>query len=506
MTRGYQNFKAYLIQDYNLVKTLPYYSDFKVINSSSTDEKGEFVDKVYVDNELFNRNREIKLYIPLENYYWVDDENLRKLIKSKEKKVILKLQELFSKYEPDYLVRKYRIMEQIGKLFRYEKKMWRLARALVGSIWGWNSTGICSKVLLKKYCVNPDCEEGEDKVYVHGLCCGSQACPICGQIYSLAQLEKYLKILTILTAMRKHSTKRILGYMVITFPAEKRMELANKEALSKIRTAVRDLLCPGSKPNKISREIAEEYGIIKYPSLLDVWHFAGLKSSPRYHPHLNVVIPVEKGYWDEKYLENMRKAISELSMEVLGFPANVWYGYKTESEEVKGVMIDTDTKTVHLARYLSVPTFLLQNEVLWDEFKGMQTYGHRGLRGYLNEDNEPKTVQLVKEMVEMMIENEEIKSERQRIEFLVRINRCPFCYERMKCERIKSIDEIYSTGDKVIEFSGMVYMIIKANKAPPPEEDDEYWEPGMGDADYITEEDKKLIEEKQRNGSRNEFV
>jgi hypothetical protein len=101
-------------------------------------------------------------------------------------------------------------------------------------------------------------------------------------------------------------------------------------------------------------------------------------------------------------------------------------------------------------------------------------------------------------MVEMMIENEEIKSERQRIEFLVRINRCPFCYERMKCERIKSIDEIYSTGDKIIEFSGTVYMIIKANRAPPPEEDDEYWEPGMGDADYITEEDKKLIEEKQK--------
>jgi hypothetical protein len=68
----------------------------------------------------------------------------------------------------------------------------------------------------------------------------------------------------------------------------------------------------------------------------------------------------------------------------------------------------------------------------------------------------------------------------------------------MKCERIKSIDEIYSTGDKIIEFSGTVYMIIKANRAPPPEEDDEYWEPGMGDADYITEEDKKLIEEKQK--------
>jgi len=51
-----------------------------------------------------------------------------------------------------------------------------------------------------------------------------------------------------------------------------------------------------------------------------------------------------------------------------------------------------------------------------------------------------------------------------------------------------------------------VYMIIKANKAPPPEEDDEYWEPGMGDADYITEEDKKLIEEMQRKEGRSEFI
>jgi hypothetical protein len=299
--------------------------------------------------------------------------------------------------------------------------------------------------------------------------------------------------------LRKLSSSGILGMLVITFPAEKRMELASKEALSKIRTAIRDLLCPGKKPNKVSKEIAKKYGIKQYPAIFDVWHFAGEKSSPRYHPHLNVIIPVEEGYWDEEYLEKVKQAIRELSVKVLGFECNVWYGYKTEGEDVKGALIDTDSKLIHIARYLSRPTWLMQNEVLWENFKGMQRYGHRGLREYLGKDDSPKSSEIVREMVEMMIENGEIKSERQRIEFLVRMNRCPFCYERMECKRIRGVDEVYEDGDEVIEISGGLYMIIKKNKAPP--EDD--WEPGMSDLDYITEEEIREALEKIRWNSEN---
>jgi hypothetical protein len=43
-------------------------------------------------------------------------------------------------------------------------------------------------------------------------------------------------------------------------------------------------------------------------------------------------------------------------------------------------------------------------------------------------------------------------------------------------------------------------MIIKANKAPPPEEDDEYWEPGMSDIYYITEEDIKKAQKEIEEG------
>jgi hypothetical protein len=103
-------------------------------------------------------------------------------------------------------------------------------------------------------------------------------------------------------------------------------------------------------------------------------------------------------------------------------------------------------------------------------------------------------------MVEMMIENGEIKSERQKIDFLVRMHRCPYCYEKMASERIKSFDEVYEEGDKVVEVSGLLYIIIKNikkdNKPPPEELSEDYWEPGMSDLDYITEEEiKKALEE-----------
>ena len=489
---GQENFKAHLTQDYNLVKDLPYYSDASVNNVYVDYRRERLVQEFRISNSVLG------LSIPAENYWWMKDKPLRRFIKPYVDKVILKFQELFSHFPLSS--RKVKIIDEIGKLFRYEKKMWRLARALAGQIWGWNNMGICSKVFLEKRCVNSECEEGKDKIYIQALSCGRMNCIVCGQPYSLAHLECYLKVLSILIVMRKLSSKGSLGLLVITFPAEKRFELANKTALSKIRTAIRDLLCPGKKPNKVSKEIGKKYGIKQYPAIFDVWHFAGEESSPRYHPHLNIVVPVEKGYWNKDYLEKVRQAIRELSERVLGFPCNVWYGYKTRGVRIKGALIDTDSKLIHLAKYLSRPTWLMQDEVSWEHLKGMQRYGHRGLRGYLNEDSEPKTAELVKEMVEMMIENGEIKSERQRIEFLVRMNRCPSCYEKMMCRRIRSFEEVYEEGDKVVEVSGVLYIIIKKMKKdnrPPPEElSEDYWEPGMSDLDYITEEEiKKALEE-----------
>jgi len=498
---GLQNFKALfgqpasLIQDYDQIRLLPFYNG-RLDKKYVYDEEGGLIEELVVENGALRSS------IPLEDYYWMDDKPLREYLNP----VILKLQELFSREDPrgwGYLpeqVRKERIMMEIGRMFRYKKKMWKEARALVGMLWGWNSSGVCSKVLLKEYCVNPNCEDGKSVIYVRGLSCGRIDCPICGQPYSLAHLECYLKFLPILMVLRKRSSKGLLGLLVITFPAEKRFELANKEALSKIRKEIRDLLCPGEKPSKISKEIAKKYGIKQYEAVFDVWHFAGEESSPRYHPHLNVVVPVEKGYWNKDYLEKVRQAIRELSERVLGFPCNVWYGYKTKGAKVKGALINTDSKLIHLAKYLSRPTWLMQDEVSWEHLKGMQRYGHRGLRGYLGKDDSPKSSEIVREMVEMMIENGEIKSERQKIDFLVRMHRCPYCYEKMASERIKSFDEVYEEGDKVVEVSGLLYIIIKNikkdNKPPPEELSEDYWEPGMSDLDYITEEEiKKALEE-----------
>jgi hypothetical protein len=67
--------------------------------------------------------------------------------------------------------------------------------------------------------------------------------------------------------------------------------------------------------------------------------------------------------------------------------------------------------------------------------------------------------------------------------------------------------EEFDLENKKIYKLGWGCWIIDLNKIeniPPPEED--YWEPGMGDADYITEEDKKLIEKMQRKEGGNEFI
>ncbi|MFZ8805932.1 MAG: hypothetical protein ACO2PO_23555, partial [Candidatus Calescibacterium sp.] len=190
---GLQNFKAHfgrpasLIQDYDQIRLLPFYNG-RLDKKYVYDEKGNLTPELVVENGV------LRSLISFENYYWMDDKPLREYLNP----IILKLQELFSREDPrgwGYLpeqVRKERIMMEIGRMFRYKKKMWKEARALVGMLWGWNNSGVCSKVLLEKRCENPDCEEN-DRVYIQALSCGVMNCPVCGQPYSLAHLECYLK-------------------------------------------------------------------------------------------------------------------------------------------------------------------------------------------------------------------------------------------------------------------------------------------------------------------------
>jgi hypothetical protein len=98
-----------------------------------------------------------------------------------------------------------------------------------------------------------------------------------------------------------------------------------------------------------------------------------------------------------------------------------------------------------------------------------------------------------------------LENEVEKMAYCLLSSRCPTCYEKLSWQVRKYFDlpegNIYKLG-----WGCWIIDLNKIENIPPPEEDDEYWEPGMGDANYITEEDKKLIEEEQRRGGGNEFI
>jgi len=328
-----------------------------------------------------------------------------------------------------------------------------------GFKWGSYQRYTCG-IFLWAYCEKCDCE------YIVRVPCYREWCQNCGQELSLYHRRRYLK--TYCYAIEMYEMSGAVGYLVITCPEELREKWKNPEELNRV-------------VNYVERMLERE----GFPCGLCIWHFAGDRSR-RWYPHLNILIP--NGYMNKEKLERLKKLIyNRLGVLV------VHYEYAKDIKKIK-----------HLCRYVSRPTWNLQSEVKPDNFKYFRKFRIWGKK-YFKSAKIKKTKDLEEfaAYLEDLVKKGYLKDETEKLVITLLHGRCCFCYEKLKW----SMREEFDLENKKIYKLGWGCWIIdlkKIENIPPPEED--YWEPGMGDADYITEEDKKLIEEMQRKEGGNEFI
>jgi hypothetical protein len=197
-----------------------------------------------------------------------------------------------------------------------------------GSKWGREQRFTCGTWVYSEHC---------GYRYWKRVPCGRDWCPECGKPNSLHHKKRYQEILDVMLLMWLRA--KFIAYMVITCTEELRELWKKPKELAKFREYIRRLF---------KRE-----GL--WP-VLYAWHFAGDKSK-RWYPHLNLIIPM--GYMDKKKLERIRRLIEKR------------YGIKVVNYRYTRSL----GKIMHWARYISRPTWNLQNEVKPDEWKHWRKWG-----------------------------------------------------------------------------------------------------------------------------------
>jgi len=194
--------------------------------------------------------------------------------------------------------------------------------------WGRKQKFVCGGWVRAKHC-------GYE--YWARATCDREWCPECGKPNSLYHRKLYHKFLGVMVKM--FARGQVLGYMVITCPEDLREKWKNPDELRKVREYLREMF---------ARE-----GI---RITLWKWHFAGDRGR-RWYPHLNLVFPL--GYMEKEKLERVRRLIERhLGVRV------IYYQY---TRSIKKVM--------HWARYISRPTWNLQDEVSPEKFKNFRKWG-----------------------------------------------------------------------------------------------------------------------------------
>jgi len=244
--------------------------------------------------------------------------------------------------------------------------------------------------------------------YLHHTSCNREDCLVCGKEGSYAHLRRYTRGLKRVFWMYE---KGKIGYLVITFPIEKREELKEKQNLKKTEKYIIGLL---------KREIKGIIGITR-------WHWAGDKSK-KWHPHLNILFTA--GYIEEKRLERIKKLIEKkLKSKV------IYYKY---SEKIK--------KVLHWWRYITRPTFLLQSEVNFEKIRGLKNVVYFGnWKGYkeycknLGKMDRKEWLKYVKQLFNSGYFEKNLKFMNL---FIVIHKRCVLCLERVKYKVLKGWNEV----------------------------------------------------------------
>jgi hypothetical protein len=192
--------------------------------------------------------------------------------------------------------------------------------------WDENKRFNCG-VFYKAVCKNKKC----GRQYIVKGPCKKEACSECGRKGSLYHMMLFAKVAIYAKEMWKQSGA--LGYLVITCPKELREKWKDTKVLSKVATYTRRML---------ERE-GFKFGYYK-------WHFASEDNPGVYYPHLNVLIPA--GYLTPEKLERIKRLIyKHLGVKV------VHYEYAKDIARI-----------LHIAYYVTRPTWIYQDEVSYKEF------------------------------------------------------------------------------------------------------------------------------------------
>jgi len=194
--------------------------------------------------------------------------------------------------------------------------------------WGREQKFVCGGWIKAKHC-------GYE--YWVKTTCDREWCPECGKPNSLYHNKLYHEILGVMVGM--FARGRVISYMVITCPDENREDWKDPGAL---------------------REVVKYIGRMLKREGIEValwrWHFAGDRGRC-WRPHLNLVMML--GYMEKEKLERIRRLIERrLKVRV------IYYQYTRSMKKV-----------MHWARYISRPTWNLQNEVSPERFKNFKKWG-----------------------------------------------------------------------------------------------------------------------------------
>jgi len=277
--------------------------------------------------------------------------------------------------------------------------------------------------------------------YVVRKPCGREWCPECGRPDSLYHRQVYLRILGY--ALEMFRMAGAVGYLVITCPEELREKWKDKKALNEVvRYVWRMLKREGFK-----------CGVYR-------WHFAGDKGR-RWYPHLNILLPW--GYMEPEKLERIKNLIyKRLGVKV------VYYAFITNIAKLR-----------HVARYVARPTWLLQEEVSPEEFKGFRKMGIWGKRCFESASLEsPREIEDFVLHLEELISMGYVREGVEAMAFSVLHGRCAVCHRKLKWRRLKSwwLDDVHYNLFKLGWGIWIVAPKEWSGEGPPPEpEDEEFW-------------------------------
>jgi len=255
-------------------------------------------------------------------------------------------------------------------------------------VWGKRKNEYCQKgVWLRAECCGV--------VYVKRTSCNREDCKVCGKEFSEAHFRRYMRGIPYIREM--YDEGKGIGYLVITTKEDERMEYSEKEKLKELERYIKRML---------KRELGEIKGVMR-------WHFAGDRGK-RWYPHLNILLTSE--YIEKQKLERIKELIeNEYNIKV------IHYRYTFNRYKV-----------IHWWRYISRPTFLLQNEVEYEKVKGMKNVIWFGKfkKDYEKIDDEEFLYLVVKLFNEGYFEGR-----REMLYFIAVHNRCCLCGKKLRYER-----------------------------------------------------------------------